>query len=238
VAFIPDTAMVLAAGLGLRMRPLTNKTPKPLLRIGGIPMIERILGHLVDADIKNVVVNTHYLADQFFAYFDGRVDPKIEIIYEETILDTGGGVANALHCLDGEAFPVLNSDVILFNGHQPLIQRLGETWNPLIMDALLLLQPIEKSFGYSGLGDFHIHKDGLLSRRTIDEPAPFLFTGVQILKRDLFRAAPDSPFSLNVLYDLAQDRGRLFGLVHDGEWLHVGTPAAMRKAERYIRNLE
>lgn len=236
--FIPRSAMVLAAGLGLRMRPLTIETPKPLLRVGGTPMIERILRHLVDADIKNVVVNTHYLADQFFTYFDRRINPKIKVIYEEEILDTGGGVTNALQFLNGDAFPVLNSDVIILNGDQPLIQRLVDNWNPEAMDALLLIHPIGKSFGYSGHGDFHINKDGLLSRRTGDISTPFLFTGVQILKRNLFQRLPASPFSLNVLYNRAQARGRLFGLIHDGEWMHVGTPDALRRAEAFIGNLE
>ena len=230
--------MVLAAGFGLRMRPLSNEIPKPLLKVGGIPMIERMIGHLVDADIQNIVVNTHYLADQFFSYFDSRENPTIKVIYEEKILDTGGGVTNALRFLDGDAFPVLNSDVTIFNGDQPLILRLLDAWNPQIMDALLLIQPIEKSSGYSGLGDFYIHKDGSLSRRTDNTAAPFLFTGIQILKRSLFQAPPAAPFSLNVLYNRTQDNGKLFGLIHDGEWMHVGTPEAISKADKLIRNLE
>mgnify|MGYP001218141999 FL=1 len=234
----PATAMVLAAGFGLRMRPLTNKTPKPLITIGGVPMIERILDHLVDAGIDEVVINTHYLASQFFTYFDGRTNPKIKIIHEETLLDTGGGVANALPFLGGDAFLVLNSDVVILKGKTPLIQRLTDAWDSNVMDALLLLQPIENSFGYSGPGDFHLQTNGLLQRSTKGTYAPFLFTGVQMLKRSLFRLAPRSPFSLNFLYDRAQENGRLYGIIHDGEWMHVGTPDAMRKAEMYIRDLE
>ena len=230
--------MVLAAGLGLRMRPLTNKTPKPLITIGGVPMIERIIGHLVDAGIDEVVINTHYLASQFFTYFDSRTNPKIKIIHEEKLLNTGGGVANALPFLGGDSFLVLNSDVVIFNGKTPLIQQLGDTWNPNVMDALLLLQPIQNSFGYSGPGDFHLQTNGLLQRSTEGTYAPFLFTGVQMLKRSLFRSIPSSPFSLNFLYDRAQENGRLYGVVHDGEWMHVGTPDAMRKAEIHIRNLK
>jgi MurNAc alpha-1-phosphate uridylyltransferase len=230
--------MVLAAGFGLRMRPLTNKTPKPLLHVGGIPMIERILVHLVDAGIRDVVINTHYLANQFFAYFDGRENPNIKIIFEQTLLDTGGGVANALPFLAGNAFLVLNSDIVILNGKQPLIQRLAETWNPNAMDALLLLQPVEKSFGYSGPGDFHLQTNGLLRRRTEKTYAPFLFTGIQMLKRTLFQAVPNLPFSLNLLYNRALEHDRLFGVVHDGDWIHVGTPDAMKKAKIYIRDLE
>ena len=157
---------------------------------------------------------------------------------DNLVLDTGGGVANALPFLGGDAFLVLNSDVVILKGKTPLIQRLTDAWDSNLMDALLLLQPIENSFGYSGPGDFHLQTNGLLRRSTKGTYAPFLFTGVQMLKRSLFRSVPSSPFSLNFLYNRAQENGRLYGIIHDGEWLHVGTPDAMRKAEMYIRNLE
>ena len=149
------------------------------------------------------------------------MNPTIKIIHEETLLDTGGGVANALPFLSRDAFLVLNSDVVILKGKTPLIQQLTDAWDSNVMDALLLLQPIKNSFGYSGPGDFHLQTNGLLQRSTQETCAPFLFTGVQMLKRSLFRSVPSSPFSLNFLYNRAQENGRLFGVVHDLSLIHI-----------------
>jgi|TARA_Y100000588_G_scaffold338320_1_gene380279 MurNAc alpha-1-phosphate uridylyltransferase len=234
----PMNAMILAAGLGLRMRPLTNVTPKPLLKVDGITMIDRMLTHLQEGKIKTVVINTHYMAEKVAAHFKKQTGLHIQLLHETQLLDTGGGVANALPTLDGNSFIVTNSDVIIISGNRPLMTRMIQAWNPKIMDALLLVQPITKSFGFSGQGDFHMDANGLLQRRAKASSAPFVFTGVQILKRSLFHSLPAEPFSLNLLYNRAQKNERLFGLLHDGHWIHVGTPEAIVNAEAYLRGLK
>ena len=230
--------MILAAGFGLRMRPLTNVTPKPLLKIDGITMIDRMLAHLKEAKIKNVVINTHYMADKLSTHFRKETGFHIQLLQEEQLLDTGGAVANALPRLDGDSFIVSNSDVVIVSNKRPLITRMIEAWNPKIMDALLLVQPVTKAFGYSGQGDFHMDANGLLKREVTTSSASSVFTGVQILKRSLFHSLPTGPFSLNFLYDRAQQNGTLFGLVHDSHWMHVGTPEAIINAETYLKNLK
>ena len=234
----PTSAMILAAGLGRRMLPLTNNTPKPLLKVGGTPMVERAIQHLIDAKISKIVINTYYLADQFVHYFEGRALPNVKIIREPELLDSGGGVANALPFLQGPAFLVLNSDIVILSGSKPLAQRLFDAWKPNLMDALLLLQPITRTVGYKGPGDFHMTPNGSLLRPSKKYSGSFVFTGIQILKRELFQQAPTGPFSLNLIYDAAQERGKLFGLVHDGEWIHVGTPNAIKRAEAHMKRIK
>jgi MurNAc alpha-1-phosphate uridylyltransferase len=231
-------AMILAAGLGLRMRPLTNVTPKPLLEVDGITMIDRMLAHLKEGGIKTVVINTHYMAEKVAAHFGKQTGVNIQLLHEAQLLDTGGGVANALPTLGDDSFIVTNSDVIIISGNRPLITRVIDAWDPEIMDVLLLLQPIAKCFGFSGQGDFFMDSSGLLKREVKASPAPFVFTGVQILKRSLFDSLPAAPFSLNLLYDRAQKNERLFGLLHDSHWIHVGTPEAVEHAEAYLRGLK
>tara|TARA_A100001037_G_scaffold293104_1_gene309286 strand:- start:1235 stop:1951 length:717 start_codon:yes stop_codon:yes gene_type:complete len=234
----PMNAMILAAGLGLRMRPLTNVTPKPLLEVGGITMIDRMLAHLKRGGIKTIVINTHYLAEKVVDHLRKKIGFHIKLVHEAQLLDTGGGVANALPTLNGESFIVANSDVVIISGKKPLITRMIEAWDPTRMDALLLVQPFTKSFGFSGQGDFHMNVNGLLKREVKPSSAPFVFTGVQILKRSLFHSLPIGAFSLNLLYDRAQKNETLFGLVHDSHWLHVGTPEALGNAQAYLRDLK
>jgi len=230
-------AMVLAAGLGERMRPLTERIPKPLIPIAGIPMIDRMLDHLADGGIKEVVVNTHHLADQLKTHLKSRQLPSVSIVHEKQLLDTGGGIVQALPFLGEESFLVVNSDIVVLNGSQPVVRRMIETWRPQ-MDALLLVHPTARAFGYSGIGDFIVHPNGQMHRRTEKEIAPYLFAGVQVLHRRLFDKPPSPPFSLNIIYDRAQTAGGLYGLVHDGEWMHIGTVEAVTNSENHLKSLK
>ena len=227
--------MLLAAGLGERMRPLTERVPNPLISISGTPLIDRMLDHIVEGGIKKVVVNTHHLAEQIVAHLKFRQEPSISIVYEKNLLDTGGGVAQALPLLGGESFLVVNSDVLILNGIQPLVRRMIETWHP-DMNALLLVYPTVRAFGYNGLGDFILKPDGRMRRRVEREVAPYLFTGVQILRASLFDNCPNPPFSLNVIYDRAHSTSNLYGIVHDGEWMHIGTIDAMENIESHLKS--
>jgi len=225
-------AMVLAAGLGLRMRPITDHLPKPLVKVGGITMLDRMLDALAAAGIENAVVNVHHLPDQIRAHLGARRKPRIVISDESgALLETGGGVAKALPLLGQDAFIVANADVVLLDGPSPAVGRLIERWDQARMDALLLMQETAFAIGYDGKGDFFLGGTGALRRRKSQEVAPYVFTGVQILHRRLFAGAPAGAFSLNRLYDRAEAAGRLHGLCHDGRWLHIGTPDAVAIAE-------
>jgi len=221
--------MVLAAGLGLRMRPITEHTPKPLVEVAGRTMLDRALDHLTAAGVSHIVVNTHWLADKVAAHLSGR--SGITLSHEEELLETGGGVAKALPHLGDEPFYVVNSDIIWTDGATPALQRLAEAWDDARMDALLLLQRTATAMGYEGPGDFFLDTQGVPRRRRDREVAPLLFSGVQILSPRLFRESPTGKFSLNVLYDRALEDGRLFAIVHDGRWYHVGTPDALPEVE-------
>jgi MurNAc alpha-1-phosphate uridylyltransferase len=224
--------MVLAAGLGLRMRPLTLTRPKPLIALAGRTLLDRALDALAEAGITDAVVNTHYLGGMIAAHLAGRARPSVTLSPEDALLETGGGVANALALLGGAPFFVVNADIAWSDGPKPALARLAESWTDG-MDALLLVQPVVSATGYDGAGDFDIAGDGRLRRRA-GAGAPLVFTGVQLLHPRLFRGAPGGAFSLNVLYDRAEAAGRLFGLAHDGGWYHVGTPTALAEAEALI----
>ena len=225
------TAMVLAAGLGQRMRPITDRCPKPLVRVGGRTMLDHALARLRDAGIARAVVNVHHLADQIEMHLATVTDPAITVSDErDALLETGGGVKRALPSL-GPAFPVMNSDSLWTESGPSNLGRMLETWNPDRTDALLLLAPRE-SLGYDGKGDFtRDDDDGRLQRRPPGGQAPWVYAGVAILKAESFAATPDGAFSLNLIFDRALAAGRLHGLVLDGEWLHVGTPDAIAAAE-------
>jgi MurNAc alpha-1-phosphate uridylyltransferase len=230
----PARAMVLAAGLGLRMRPITVTLPKPLIAVGGRTMLDRALDHLERAGVADAVVNVHYLPETIAEHLKTRMRPRIAISREDALLETGGGVANALPQLGAAPFYVVNADVVWRDGARPALLRLADSWDAARMDALLLLHPREAAVGYDGAGDFHLADDGRVRRRGAKETAPFVFTGVQILHPRLFAGAPSGAFSLNVLYDAAHARGRLFALAHDGDWLHIGTPAGLAEAEAVL----
>lgn len=225
-------AMVLAAGLGTRMRPLTDDRPKPMVELAGKPLLDWALDRLFDAGVERVVVNTHYKAGTIRDHLDGRDD--VVISHEEERLETGGGVRNALGSFGGLPFFVVNSDAVWMDGGAPALSRLAAAWDEATMDALLLLQPVEAATGYAGAGDYRRTEDGRLIRRAPDGTAPFLFAGVQILHPRIFTGAPAGAFSLNLLYDAAQNAGRLFGHVHDGDWFHVGTPEELDATERIL----
>lgn len=226
-------AMVLAAGLGLRMRPITLSTPKPLVSVAGRTMLDRALDHLAVAGVQEMVVNTHWLAERITEHLADRSD--ISLSHEDELLETGGGVAKALPLLGHDPFYVVNSDIIWTDGETPALARLATAWREQDMDALLLLQPTATAVGYEGKGDFFINGADVPRRRGEAATAPLLFSGVQILHPRLFEGCPSGKFSLNVLYDRALAEGRLFGLVHDGRWFHVGTPAALPEVEALLR---
>lgn len=224
-------AFVLAAGKGTRMRPLTDRVPKPLVAVAGRPMIDFVLDRLAAAGIEEAVVNTHYLAGLVEAHLAGRGHPRIRISREPVLLETGGGVAKALAHLGPSPFFVVNSDGLWRESATPALARLVAAWDDAGMDALLLVHRTEAAVGYDGAGDFELAADGRLIRRRGDT-APFAFMGVQLLHPRLLRDAPEGAFSLNLLYDRALAAGRLHGLAHAGDWFHVGTPEALVAAQR------
>jgi N-acetyl-alpha-D-muramate 1-phosphate uridylyltransferase len=230
--FVPAQAMVLAAGLGLRMHPITEKLPKPLIEIAGRTMLDRALDELVAVGVDDVVINTHYRAPMIEAHVRGRRRPRIRLSHEDVLLETGGGIARAVSHFGEQPFFVVNGDTLWRNGSRPALLALAEAWESTRMDALLLLQPVTTAIGYSGPGDFFRSPDGTLERR--DRAAPFVFAGLQILHPRLFTDAPEGGFSINVLFDRAIDRNRLHGVIHDGGWCHVGTPADIPRAEAFF----
>ncbi|WP_421708120.1 nucleotidyltransferase family protein [Algihabitans sp.] len=229
-------AMVLAAGRGERMRPLTETTPKPLIAVHGVPMIDRILARLAAARIEKAVVNLHHLGGKLRSHLSDCPAPPLVFSDEPELLETGGGVKKALPELGPAPFFVCNGDVVWLDGYQPTLERLRSYWDPERMDVLLLLQPSPVAVGYDGPGDFVMDPQGRLRRRREREIAPFTFAGVQVLKPELFATTPDGPFSLNLIYDRAIERERLYGLRHDGAWYHVGRPEDLERAELELRS--
>ena len=231
-----DSAMVLAAGLGTRMRPITDRIPKPLVEVAGKTLLDHVLDPLAQAGITTTVVNVHHLADQIEQAVAGRQSPRVVISDErEAILDSGGGVAQALPHL-GEAFVIRNADSFWIDHGQSNVTRLIEAFDPARMDSLLLLAPLAGSVGFDGAGDFFRHDDGRLERRGERDRAPFAYAGAAIMRKADFdgRKAGDI-FSLNALWNRSLTAGRLHGLVLDGLWLHVGTPEAIGEAEAAIK---
>lgn len=230
----PKKAMVLAAGLGTRMQPITETLPKPLVQVAGRSLIDHMLDRLIESGVTEAVVNLFHLGDQIEAHLQKRDRPKITFVHEAERLETGGGIRNALAHFDDAPFFASNSDALLLNGPHPILPRLASCWIDDAMDGLLLLHSTVDAFGYDGLGDFSAEPDGRLCRRAEMQVSPWLFTGVQILHPRLFKDTPDGPFSLNPLYDRAIENDRLYGVVHDGEWFHVGTPTQLADAEDYM----
>lgn len=227
------SGMVLAAGLGTRMRPLTLRCPKPLIKVSGRTMADRNVDRLVECGVEYVVLNISYLGSQIRDHFDQRKDISIEFSPEDVPLETGGGVQNALDLLEGDAFFVLNGDAVLLNGPTPALARMREKWAESDLDVLMLLHPTEKAIGYDGQGDFTLNDQAVPCFRR-QETAPYVFTGVQILSRRAFVGRATGAWSLRDIYQDAIQSGRGAGLVHDGDWLHVGTPAGLDLAESYF----
>lgn len=230
-------AMVLAAGLGLRMRPLTDHLPKPLVPVAGVPLIDRTLDWLSNSGVEEAVVNTHYMAEMLEAHLAKRQRPFVSISHEETVLETGGGIKKALPLLGNDLFVSVNSDALCVDGAEPALHRLTEAWDDARMDALLLVHPVGQALGYEGVGDFFV-EGGRIRRRGDAASAPFVFTGVQLLHPRLFEGSPDGAFSMNVLYNrhIATDGtlSRISALVHDGSWLHVGDLQGLAQAEHFL----
>jgi MurNAc alpha-1-phosphate uridylyltransferase len=232
----PRRAMVLAAGLGTRMHPLTDTMPKPLLQVAGKALLDHGLDRLSEAGVERAVVNVHYLAEQIERRLAARTKPQIVISDERgLLLGTGGAVVKALPQLGPAPFFHLNADTIWIDGVKPNLARLAEAFDPASMDALLLLAPTVGSIGYAGRGDFAMAGDGRLRARSEREVAPFVFAGAAILSPALFAGSPKAEFSLTALFTRAAEAGRLHGLRLEGLWMHVGTPAAIAAAEAAIR---
>lgn len=228
-------AMVLAAGLGTRMRPLTEDRPKPLLMLEGRSLLHHALDRLRDAGVRHHVVNAHWFADQMTEAVAAHDAPDRVVLREDVLLETGGGVANALPHLGDQPFAVANGDAFWLDGPTPALQRLAAAYDPASMDALLLLVRTSQVDGETGRGDFMLDPMGRARRLKEREISPYLFGGVQILSPTLFRDVPEGPFSLNLVYDRAIAAGRLFGLVHDGDWFHLSTPRDLGRAETMLR---
>ena len=234
-ARFPDHAMVLAAGLGTRMRPVTDGMPKPLVPVAGKALIDYVLDKLAEAGVGTAVVNVHYFADQIERHLEARAAPHIVISDERTqLLNTGGGVRAALPSLGAGPFFLLNSDTLWIDGVQRNLDQLARSFDERRMDALLLLAATTASVGYTGRGDFSMDPGGVLHRRGERDIAPFVYAGAAVLSPKLFAGAPDGPFSLNLLFDRAMEAGRLCGMRLEGVWMHVGTPEAVAAAEAAI----
>jgi N-acetyl-alpha-D-muramate 1-phosphate uridylyltransferase len=232
----PRRAMVLAAGLGTRMRPLTDTMPKPLIKVAGKPLIDHVLDRLADVGVEKAVVNVHHFADQLIEHLGRRTRPRIAISDERgLLLGTGGGVKRALSELGDKPFFHINSDTIWVDNSQPNLARLADDFDPETMDTLLLLAPTKGSVGYAGRGDFAMAPDGRLTRRGECDTVPFVYAGAAILQLALFVDAPESEFPLTDIFDRTAEKGRLFGLPLDGLWMHVGTPDAIAAAEGAIK---
>jgi MurNAc alpha-1-phosphate uridylyltransferase len=234
---VPSTAMVMAAGLGKRMRPLTATRPKPLVEVAGKALIDHCLDRLRAAGVKRAVVNVHYLADALEAHLQKRVT-GIEIAISDEraeLLDTGGGIIHALPLIDADPFLVVNSDNLWIDGAVDSLRLIASNWDNDRMDALLLLVPLARANCHGGQGDFHMSRSGELRRKKPGTVAPFVYTGVQMVSSRLCAGeVPEGSFSTNLLWDRAMDQGRCFGVVHQGLWFDVGTPINVKKTEELL----
>ena len=237
-ATVPDTAMVMAAGLGKRMRPLTATRPKPLVDVAGKALIDHALDRLRAAGIWKIVVNVHYLADALEAHLKARAtDFEVSISDErKLLLETGGGLVQADKLIGADPFLVVNSDNYWVDGPADTLHLLASLWRDEDMDALLLVVPQARAGNHRGPGDFHMKADGRLTRREKGKVAPFVYTGIQIVSKRLLRDTPEGAFSTNILWDRAIAEGRCFGAVHQGLWFDVGNPAAIKATERALQD--
>jgi MurNAc alpha-1-phosphate uridylyltransferase len=231
-----DTAMVLAAGMGKRMRPLTASQPKPMVRVAGKPLIDHALDRLAEAGVARAVVNVHYMADVIEGHLKARKSPQVVFSDErELLLETGGGLIHAQDLLP-DPFFCLNSDNIWLDGPVDAFADLSQAWHPDRMDALLLVVPHKRAMNFRGTGDFHMDASGRLKRRSPQRVAPYVFTGIQLVSKRLLRDAPQGAFSTNLLWDRAIADGRLYGLPFTGNWFEVGTPQAIAPTEAALRD--
>jgi MurNAc alpha-1-phosphate uridylyltransferase len=235
---VPRTAMIMAAGLGKRMRPLTATKPKPLIAVAGKALLDHVLDRLRGAGVKKVVVNVHYLADAVEAHLASRKHGLEVVISDERklLMETGGGLVQAADLIDSDPFLAINSDNLWIDGPADTLKLLASHWDDKKMDALLLLVPLARAQNHRGIGDFHMDRQGRLRRRDKSRVAPFVFTGIQILSKRLLRDAPAGPFSTNVLWNRAIAEGRCFGAVHQGLWFDVGTPRSIKLTEATLED--
>ena len=233
---VPSTAMVMAAGLGKRMRPLTDDRPKPMVALAGKPLIDHVLDRLRSAGVGKVVVNVHYLPEVLESHLaDSATDFGVTISDERgLLLETGGGLVKAAPLIDCDPFLVINSDNFWVDGPADALKLLASSWDDSRMDALLLLVPHARAGNHSGQGDFHMDRFGRLRRRGRSRVAPYVFTGIQIIAKRLLDGAPEGAFSTNILWDRAIAAGRCYGAVHQGLWFDVGSPAALKATERAL----
>ena len=236
-AEVPATAMVMAAGLGKRMRPLTATRPKPLVELAGKPMIDHVFDRLRAAGVKKAVVNVHYLADAMEGHLQ-KVEGLDIVVSDERdrLMETGGGLVKALPMIDADPFLSLNSDNFWIDGPSDTLKLLARHWDAKKMDALLLLVPHARAFNHSGKGDFHMDRQGRLKRRGRSKIAPYVFTGIQMLSKKLISDTPEGPFSTNILWDRAIEAGRCYGVVHQGLWFDVGKPQSIRQTEAMLQD--
>ena len=228
-------AMMLAAGLGTRMRPITDHTPKPLVKVGGKALIDWSLDQLAAAGCERAVVNVHHLAPQLVTHLGTRKKPAITISDETALLlDTGGGVVKALPLLGNDAFFVFNCDAITMDGATPMLNRMRAAWNPNTLDVLMLVTPMKTAHGFDGAGDFFVEADGAMKRRGTAPHAPYVYAGVTIMHPRALAGQAAVPFSMNKVWDKALAAGRMKALVHDGAWYHVGTPEAVADTEKRL----
>lgn len=235
-ALASSTAMVLAAGLGKRMRPLTATRPKPLVKVAAKPLIDYTLDKLGDAGISRAVVNVSYLGDLLEDHLKGRKSPPEIVVSDErdALLETGGGLVKAQPLIAADPFFTVNSDAVWLDGPQSAFAELTEAWDPEKMDALLLLVPHQRAVNYRGRGDFHCDPNGRISRRRPGRIAPFVWTGIQLVSSRLMRDPPEGAFSTNILWDRAIAEDRLYGTVHQGLWIEVGEPGHIHAAEELL----
>jgi len=238
-AEVPRTAMIMAAGLGKRMRPLTASRPKPLIEVSGKALLDHVLEKLHAAGVRKIVVNVHYLADALEAHLTSRAHGLEVVISNERnlLMETGGGLVQAAPLIDCDPFLALNSDNLWVDGPADTLKLLASHWDDAKMDALLLLVPLARALNHNGMGDFHMTRSGRLRRRERSHVAPFVFTGIQILSKRILRDAPEGPFSTNFFWDRAIEEGRCFGAVHQGLWFDVGTPKSIQLTEAALQNV-
>jgi MurNAc alpha-1-phosphate uridylyltransferase len=237
-AEVPRTAMVLAAGLGKRMRPLTATRPKPLIDVAGKALLDHLLEKLRASGVEKVVVNVHYLADAVEAHLATNPHGLEVVISDERslLLETGGGMVRAEPLIDCDPFLAINSDNLWVDGPADTLKLLASHWDGSKMDALLLLVPHARAENHRGMGDFHMGRTGRLRRRDRSRVAPFVYTGIQMVSKRLLRDAPEGPFSTNVLWSRAIEEGRCYGAVHQGLWFDVGTPQAIKATELILED--
>ena len=234
---LPETAMVMAAGLGKRMRPLTATRPKPLVEIAGKTLLDHTFDHLRAAGVKKAVVNVHYLADALEAHLSNRVSGIDVVVSDERdqLLETGGGLVRALPLIDADPFLVVKSDNFWVDGPVDSLRLLASNWEDAKMDALLLLVPQAQAHCHKGQGDFHMNATGALKRRKVGSVAPFVYIGIQMISKRLFEGdLPEGAFSTNILWDRAIKAKRLFGTVHQGLWFDIGEPPSIKKTEEFL----